>query len=214
VTSFDDPAREQRRLDELRTLETRLVADGLWTAGPATMYEVLRLTGHELANCRMLAWLFDPLAPHGLGTQLLHRFLTHLNEAAGNGELPTGAALARTRVVLEETRDRARADLVLYGTGWTVVIEAKLAADEQPDQGVRLAAGWPDATYVFLTRRGRAMRTAGDEHWLTISWPQVRQMVRETLDQAPPPAIGATVAARAAVRDYLIATGHLEIPAP
>lgn len=212
MTAFLGIEREHERLAELRALETRLVAAGRWTAGPATLFDTLRLTGHELANCRVLAWLLDPLAPHGLGVRLLRRFLTHLNEAAGDDRLPTGPSLARTTVVLEEARIGTRADLVLYGAGWTVVVEAKVAAREQPEQGLRLAREWPDATYVFLTRRGRPMRTAGNQDWIATSWVEVRQMVRITLDEAPPPTTGAAATARAGVRDYLIATGQLEHP--
>ena len=201
---------EHTRLEALRGLEERLVADGQWAAGPATMFAALGLTGQELANCRVLGWLLDPLAPHGLGNRILQRFLAHLNALAGEGRLPTESTTARTTIALEDARAGARADVVLYGVGWTVVIEAKLGAGEQPQQGVRLAHEWPDATYVFLTRRGRPMDTAGDHDWIATTWTAIRQLVSETLDEASPPRTGATATARSAIRDYLIATGHLE----
>jgi hypothetical protein len=133
-TTFDLGS-EQARVDVLRQLESQLVAEGRWAAGPFTMFEVLGLTRHELANCRMLGWLLDPLAPHGLGTRSLQRFLAHLNELAGEDRLPTEATVARTTIVREEARSSTRADLILYGVGWTVVIEAKVGAGEQPEQG-------------------------------------------------------------------------------
>ena len=58
------------------------------------------------------------------------------------------------------------------------------------------------------------MQTAGDHDWLTVTWTDVRRLVADTLDDAPPPTSGATVTARAAIRDYLIATGHVEHPTP
>jgi hypothetical protein len=214
VTAFLDLEFEHTRLEALRRLEEQLVAAGQWAAGPATMFAALGLTGQELANCRFLGWLLDPLAPHGLGTRLLQRLLTHLNNLIGEDRLPTASTTARTTVVLEDARTGTRADLVLYGVGWTVVIEAKLGASEQPEQGMRLAREWPDATYVFLTRRGRPMETAGDHDWTATTWTAIRQLVADTLHEASPPPTDATATARSAVRDYLIATGHLEHPIP
>lgn len=50
---------------------SRIVAQGAWTAGPATLIDVLDLTRNEVSQCRVLRWLLDPLAHHGLGAQLV-----------------------------------------------------------------------------------------------------------------------------------------------
>lgn len=108
----------------------------------------------------------------------------------------------------------ARADLVVYGPGWTIVIEAKIHAPEQREQGRRLADAWSDAVYVFLTRRGGSMRTAGDSPWLAMTWTEMMALVRGALERASAPKTPAMVTGRAGVRDYLVATGHIDEERP
>jgi hypothetical protein len=194
----------------LERLETRLISEGRWAAGPATLFAALKLVNHEIANCRVLAWLLDPLAPHGLGAAVMRSLLAHLNAVAGEPLLPVGSDLGRAVIVTEETRDESRADLVVYGPGWSVVIEAKLSASEQHEQGARLARDWPDSVCVFLTHRGMPMRTAGSSTWLPMTWTAMLGMVRHALEVAAEPTTAASATARAAVRDFLIATRHME----
>lgn len=78
-----------------------------------------------------------------------------------------------------------RADIVLFGTrpGRCIVIEAKVDAAEQPQQGGRLEEHWPSAdAYVFLTPDGARLpltRRAG-AHWRPLSW----RWVADTADAA------------------------------
>ena len=197
------------RLRRLESVQAALVERGLWTSGPSTLYAVLGLTRREVESCRVLGWIMDPLAPHGLGTAVLDQLLGWLEEQAEVASF-SRSALAGVQVVTEEARRRSRADLVLYGQGWEIVIEAKLAAAEQPDQGHRLAADWPDAHYVFLTSRGLKMVTGRDTVWTPMRWDTVNSFVRVALLDAKPPPTPEATTARNAVRDYLIATGHLE----
>lgn len=197
-------------LTAMETLEAQLVDEGRWSAGPATLFAALGLVNREVANCRVLGWILDPLAPHGLGTEVLRSLLGLLSARTAESRLQTIGDLARATVVTEEARGSTRADLVVYGAGWSVVIEAKLGAGEQSQQGERLAAEWPDSEYIFLTRSGQPMRTAGDAEWITLSWTELLTLVRDTLAAANAPATAKAVTARAAVRDYLIATRHLE----
>jgi hypothetical protein len=199
--------KEHSTLRALERLETRLISDGRWAAGPATLFGALRLVNHELANCRVLAWLLDPLAPHGLGTVILRSLLSHLNASAEGTVMPPPLGVERAVIATEEWRDRSRADVVVEAPGWTVVIEAKLGASEQREQGQRLADDWPDAVYVFLTRRGEPMRSTGESTWLPMKWSEMLRLVREALASAGKPTTAEMVTARAAVRDYLIATG-------
>ena len=201
---------DREALQTMARVETELISQGRWAAGPATLFAALGLQHQEIANCRVLAWLLDPLAPHGLGATTLRSLLQHLNSVSQEPLFPSFGGLERTTVVLEEARGRTRADVILYGPSWAIVIEAKMGAAEQPEQGQRLAANWPDAIYVFLTKRGRAMSTAGASVWLPLTWTTVLNFVRDALRSAEKPPTPAARTARAAVRDYLITTRHME----
>jgi hypothetical protein len=201
---------EHQQVLALEGLERRLMGEGRWSAGPATMFAALKLTGNEVLHCRMLAWLLDPLAPHGLGVKIVGDLLDHIAASGSEVVLPAERQIERTRLVTEEARGATRADLILYGTGWTVVIEAKLTAGEQPTQGERLATGWPDAILVYLTPGGRAMKTAGAAEWIPLRWAAIWTMVRDAYEAAREPGTANAATARCAVRDYLIATRTLE----
>ncbi|GAA2014227.1 hypothetical protein GCM10009719_26110 [Nocardioides kribbensis] len=97
-------------------------------------------------------------------------------------EAPRRVDASRVRVVREETRaderGKTRADLVIYGTGWTLVVEAKTFAVEQPEQLDRLYRLWtddPDPQFVFLTRGERDQKTAevSAGRWTPLTWEQV-----------------------------------------
>jgi hypothetical protein len=192
-------------ITDLDAQQRRLQEDGQWVRGPADLMAVLHLAHDEVKNCRALAWLLDPLAPHGLGTAFLSRFLTRIK--MGNGDRFND--LGRATVVVEETRIDplslvpTRADVIVYGPGlppaWTVLIEAKVYAPEQPDQGGRLERAWAenDPSTVFLTRHGRVMTTGGDA-WVPLRWRDLADDLRACLGEGNPAAAG-----RPAVHEYL-----------
>ncbi len=62
-----------------------------------------------------------PDGHHGLGDAVLRRFLDHLGIEAPEPD-------AGLRIEVEDPREDTIADLVLYGSGWTVVVEAKTFA--------------------------------------------------------------------------------------
>jgi len=191
----------------LEALQATLTEQGRWVAGPATLYGVLGLTGRELERCRVLQWALDPLGAHALGIRVLERFLRGVGF---DHEVLQAAELGRTEVLLEQVRSNSRADLVLVGDGWTVVIEAKVHAGEQPQQGVRLETDWPEATYVFLTTQGGRMQSSGPATWQRMRWWVVHDCIAEALSDAGPAPTAAAATARAGLRDYLIAVRHLE----
>lgn len=191
----------------LEALQATLTKQGRWVAGPATLYGVLGLTGRELERCRVLQWALDPLGAHALGIHVLERFL---RDVGFDHEVLQAAELGRTEVLLEQVRSNSRADLVLVGDGWTVVIEAKVHAGEQPQQGVRVETDWPDATYVFLTTQGGRMQSSGSATWQRMRWSVVHDCIAEALSDAGPAPTAAAATARAGLRDYLIAVRHLE----
>src|SRR4051794_35670092 len=75
----------------MHLLQRELQAAGRWVRGPEDLMGVLRLGRDEVRNCRVLAWLFDPLGAHGLGDRFLRAFLETLNrDRAADGQLDLG----------------------------------------------------------------------------------------------------------------------------
>lgn len=212
------PARDVLHLsdaevDRLRAAEWSLRQRGRWVAGPTTLLEVLRLDGDEVRNCRVVRWLLDPLAPHGYGTDALSAVLTIIRErsAVSGASPPDFPFPERASLMVEEARGDARADIVVNGPGWQVVIEAKIFASEGDRQGARLAELWPGATYVFLTRDGKAMRSGGDEEWVPLSWGDLLAAVRSVVARSSNKVHGSESVrrARSAAHDYLYGVRRL-----
>lgn len=214
TTRIDQHRRLTRtEISELQALERQLRQQGRWISGPTTILEVLGVETDEVRNCRIVRWLFDPLAPHGLGAVALGEFLRCVSLRAGEQgiETPTFDDLESARVRVEEARAHTRADIVIETTSWTVVVEAKINAAEQPRQGERITDLWPGSTFVFLTRRGHQMRTAGDEPWVALRWSELLSAVSDAATAHPPADTSspAVLRARRAVDDYLEGTRRL-----
>jgi hypothetical protein len=208
-----DVATAAERMTALRADEQRLRAEGRWIAGPTSLLEVLRLEFDEVRNCRIVRWLLDPLSPHGFGVASLRQVLARVNELASQQHLPTQeyGGVENATVRLEEVRGTTRADIVIATPAWQVVIEAKINAAEQHEQGRRLSEMWPGATYVYLTKRGDPMKTAGEEPWILMRWAHLIEAVQGVADAAlPKDGPNADVLrARRAVNDYLYAARRL-----
>ncbi|MGY1914403.1 PD-(D/E)XK nuclease family protein [Blastococcus sp. SYSU DS0973] len=163
-------------LERLRDTHRDLVQTGRWRGGPRTLLAALDQQYRELAMTAGLAWLLRPDGHHGMGPAALGRLLDHLG-IDGSG---TDAGV---RVVLEEQRVETRADLVVYGSDWTIVVEAKTFAVEQDRQLDRLYAHWQNELapcFVFLTRGQRSPTTAVDSRgqWRAVTWEQVADIAR------------------------------------
>ena len=185
----------------MRSERDERVAEGHWRSGPRTLLAALGRQDRELALTAGFAWLLRPDGHHGLGSRVLGLVLDHV----GLHEAPR-----RVRDVLREEerivvgpRGEARptrADLVVYAPTWTIVVEAKAFAIEQPDQLDRLFRGWgdePDPRFVFLTRGVREEKTAVDSagRWKHMTWRDVARIARMAVDESSAPAPG--------VRDYI-----------
>ena len=195
----------------MQVLEQRLRAEGRWIVGPATMLEVLGLQHDEVRNCRVIRWLLDPLAPHGIGTESLRHVLQLVSSCAAAQEIETPPFddPSSAKVSIEEPRGHTRADIVIEGRSWTIVVEAKINAPEKDRQGQLLSDVWPGATYVYLSRKGGDMVSAGKEPWVSMRWRDLLSAIRETagvVATAPP----AGQRAQRAVQDYLEGARRLE----
>lgn len=160
--------------------QAQLRADRKWRTGGRTLLHALGLHHDEVRLCAGLAWLLTPDGWHGLGSSFLSALMVDLGLSA-----PEAADLASASIITEETSldGSTRADIVirLPRTGTSVLIEAKVWADEQPDQCRRLADLWGEEvpTLVFLTRSGRQPMTASDgDDWVATSWARVAELLR------------------------------------
>jgi hypothetical protein len=166
------------RIGDMRAAQQRIVDAGGWTTGPSTLIDVLGLTSNEVLHCRVLRWLLDPLARHGVGTLLVSDLLKRCELDEPQPE--------RSRVTVEETRGQTRADIIVTtpNTGG-VIIEAKVYATEGAQQGERIEAEWHDAErLVFLTIHGERLpdTSASRERWLPLSWGWFAERTRIHLD--------------------------------
>lgn len=148
---------------------------GQWAEGPHDLLSIVGLNRWELAHSAALAWLCNPYAGHGLGD----RFLRSLIACTGDPVALEGLVVCATEV----SRARSRADVVVQGKDWTLIIEVKVDAIEGTDQAQRLFDDWvddDDVRFIFLTRHGLGPRTADSEtasRWAPLAWRSVLGML-------------------------------------
>lgn len=165
----------EQSIDSMRREAAALRDQGQWRGGHRTLMHALGFQHREVYLTAGLAWLLDPDGWHGLGSKVLSGLLMRL------GLLP--AIDYPVSVAVEETRSggETRADLVVRMPSLTLLIEAKVYADEQPGQCDRLAEAWADEkpTLVFLTLDGRLPYTAVTSAglWHQMAWPQVGAVI-------------------------------------
>ncbi|SDY49759.1 PD-(D/E)XK nuclease superfamily protein [Geodermatophilus africanus] len=155
---------------------------GRWLGGPRTLLEALGRQHSELDFTSALAWLLEPEGHHRLGDRVLEGLIRHL-------QIPV-TALHPVRIVCEETCNDTRSDMIIRLPGGTILLEAKVRADEQRDQCARLAEEWAeeDPTLVFLTRDGRLPKSAGESEsrWIPLRWAHFVGFIEGAISQLPP----------------------------
>ena len=181
-------------MSEMRRQHDRLVFDGLWVTGPSDFLDIIGLARHENTHSRMLEWLLNPTGRHGLGCALVRRLVEHC------AMKPVPVPLGVRKVKFSQWRNDREADLVVWGEAFTLVIENKVDAQEQPHQCDDLYANFKNENsplFLFLTPDGRKPRTAtapcAQHSFRTLSWQKVRAMIETELKESRP-ASGAAVA--------------------
>ncbi len=174
-------------MSEMRCQHDRLVSAGLWVTGPSDFLDIIGLARDENTHSRMLKWLLTPTARHGLGCGLVKGLVEHLT-----GE-PVPAPMAVSRVDFSHWRNEREADLVVWGQNFTLIVENKVDASEQPDQCDDLYENYKSEIaplFLFLTPDGRWPLTATTPEargtFKAISWPEVRTMLEAALDKSRP----------------------------
>ena len=174
-------------MSEMRCQHDRLVSDGQWVAGPSDFLKIIRRARDENTHSLMLAWLLNPTGRHGLGCALVRGMAEHSTVE------PVPASLAVRTVTFSEWRNDREADLVVRGDDFTLVIENKVDALEQPRQCDDLYSNYKNECaplFLFLTPDGRKPCTAttpsAQRAFKTISWPEVRAMIETALSESRP----------------------------
>lgn len=164
------------RLAVLTREEARLRTAGLWQRGPTDLLTVCGLHRWELTQSAALAWTLDPEARHGLEDLFLHALLSE------TGDLPDLSA--PVLIDLELERQHSRADIVVRGIAWHLIIEVKVQAGEGVYQCQRLYDDWKeeaDARFIFLSRTGygplSAITDEARRAWIAVSWPEVHKLL-------------------------------------
>jgi hypothetical protein len=131
----------------------------------------------------MIAWLLDPYGRHGLGSSVLRRLLS----------LTFPEVLEQTFHVLaverEVARGDTRADIVVWASTFTLVLENKVDAAEGIRQCDRLYERFSEETgplFVFLSPSGRPPMTATGEtaqFFRSISYKDLQLMMLEAVDE-------------------------------
>ena len=177
----------RRAMSEMRCQHDRLVSDGQWVTGPSDCLEIIRRARDENTHSRMLAWLLNPTGRHGLGCALVRRLVEHCTVE------PVPASLAVRTVTFSEWGNDREADLVVRGEDFTLVIENKVDASEQPRQCDDLYLNFKNERaplFLFLTPDGRKPRTAtalcAQRAFRTLSWSEVRAMIETALNESRP----------------------------
>ena len=189
-------------MSQMRRQHDRLVSAGLWVTGPSDFLEIIGLARNENTHSRMLKWLLTPTGRHGLGCALVRRLVEHCRGT------PAPAPLSVREVNFSQWRNKREADLVVWGDNFTLVIENKVDADEQPDQCDDLYSNFKNeiaALFLFLTPDGRVPDTAtapcAKRAFRSLSWLEVRKMIETALAESPPASEAAD--AVVVVRNYL-----------
>ena len=184
-------ARLSASLDDLR-------ASGRWPSGPTTALEIIGQTRLEASHEKLIAWLLQPLANHGLGQAVLANLLTRLDD----DRLPSSEQLTRAHVRTQVVGASGRPDIVVTMSGARLVIELKIDAKEGITQTSRQAddyTGVPNVSFVFLTLDGSP---PSDPRFKRLLLRDFYECLRLVLGNSPPPVWPAHVRGRAVAEDY------------
>ena len=151
----EDIARWESCFGELEKEEAKLRDEGRWTHGRDDFLGVLGGHRDELTHSRMVAWLLDPCARHGLGSRVLAGVI---QAAFGSSCDVSGLERAVTR--REVPLVDGRLDIVVTAPGLYLVIENKVDAEEAEGQCAYYSEHLPpDARCILLSPDGRVAKT-------------------------------------------------------
>jgi len=134
------------------------------------IWSILTRDRDENTHSSVLRWLFDPRESHGLGSAFLEEFYKRVF-----GRVPASTSTAFARCEVQSGSERA--DIVVCGRNWRLVIENKI--DDANDRTIEYAKRWPGSDFAFLTPDGRAAKSS---HFHSVPY----RVIREILDDLVP----------------------------
>ena len=190
-----DMTRWKKQVAEMKHAYQALVSRGLWVSGPADFLSIINRAEDERTHSRILAWLLTPTGRHGFRNLILMGLLQHYDAKHGDAEAMQAQSIAPAADLLYNVecscwRNGREADIVVWGTDFTLVVEMKVNAGEPPTQCDDLYTNFNGqrARFLFLTRDGRKPTTAttaeSQRAFETVSWPQVRRIIEVALNNA------------------------------
>ncbi|MFO7945873.1 MAG: PD-(D/E)XK nuclease family protein [Armatimonadota bacterium] len=193
----------EERAERLRDFFTTWEDERPEPAADFNVFPLLRVKNNEVIHSRFLSWLFDCRESHGQQHLFAEAFLKRC------GLSPEEETLRRYSVRAEFSQRESVIDIVMYRQwDFIVYVENKINAGEQSDQLAREYRDMrrfgrvlhvPDDRQiaVFLTPTGRDPVSDDPARWLCLSYPQLADILRPTLEDISDPR------ARFIVRDWL-----------
>lgn len=175
----------ETRLDQLRDEQNALLRNGAWNDGRSDMLGILGESRREAFHSAFLAWLLDPRGRHGFGVAFLVAFFRRCSPDMMHKDLH------QARTALEVTRGDTRADIVITGPRFSIVIENKVDAIEQPQQCDRLYFQFgreAGTIFVFLSPSGRLPATAtgpARDAFISLRHSDIATILRDVLRETP-----------------------------
>lgn len=151
--SLDVTSTWEVRYQAIRDEQHELRKEGRWVGGPRDLLGVLQKSHHEMSHSAIVAWLLDPRMRHGLGDRFLSRLLTRCFPKFDAGDL------SEAKTQTEVARGQGRADIVVWGERFTLIIENKVDAPEgdgQCEYYFRVFSDEENPLFVFLTPEARS----------------------------------------------------------
>ena len=141
---------------------------------PIGLFEVMDFGRLETAHTRMLSWLLDSKESHQFGTLFLDELLKLFSDEIYDTSL---GYEVKCESNLNENNDRVgRADILVLGNDWLLIIEAKTDSNERKDQ-LSDYDGWIEKinyinsrkTKIFLTK-DRSIPKTSKQDWVSLSY--------------------------------------------
>ena len=172
--------------DELEALSARLAKFNL--------LRVLRAENAEIRHSNVLAWLLTPTESHGLGPNLLRRFLSRLLMENESLDIPLTPAQVELMVFddVEVFREWHNIDILVHSNGgtWCLLIENKIKSKESQGQLKRYLdlaqREFPQAAIipVFLTLEGEDPSEEGQSvGYVPLGHVQILELIEKLVEQ-------------------------------
>jgi hypothetical protein len=179
------------RFEELREEENKLRDEGRWIHGRDDFLGVLGWPRDELAHSRIIKWLLDPCARHGLGTRVLAGVIQKV--FGSSYHVPR---LERAVADCEVSLVDGRLDIVVDAPELYLVIENKVDADETGQCAYYAEHLRADARCILLSPDGR--EATATNKFKPMRYADLAEILQRVLAEV---AIGAS--GRRVAEDYL-----------